>query len=149
MIKPQTVVRCSWQGTFGTLTDKFDGVYTIEKIQISSTEKFVGHVHILPIDALVILCEQFKCFNVCITVESTQPHVSTMEWNALEVIMLALCEWFYQKAKNYEELSSCIMIFLVSLTLPGKATDLEQRLSSLPLYQPLFVNDIAPEDQFG
>ena len=59
--------------------DEFDSVYNIEKIQISSTEKFVDPVHIVPVDAPVSLCEQSKCFNVCITVAGTQPHVSTME----------------------------------------------------------------------
>ena len=69
--------------------DKFDGAYNIEKIQISSTKKFVDPVHIVPVDAPVSLCEQFKCFNVCITVAGTLPHVSTMERNAFEVMMVA------------------------------------------------------------
>ena len=43
----------------------------------------------VPIDAPTSVCEQFKCFNVCITVEGTQLHASIVEWNAFEVMMLA------------------------------------------------------------
>ena len=61
VVKPRTVVKCSWEDTFGLLLDKLDMTQvSIELVQIASNEKFSDPVHVIPIDAPVIICDQFK-----------------------------------------------------------------------------------------
>ena len=79
MINHQTVVRCLWQDTFGTLMDKFDGVYTIEKMLISSTEKFVDPVHIIPIQMLSLVYASSLNASMCASL--------------LKVLSLMLAPW--------------------------------------------------------
>ena len=68
-MKPRTVVKCSWEDTFGSLLDKLDMTQvSIELVQIAANEKFTDPVHV-PIDAPVIICDQFKCMHVCTMAE--------------------------------------------------------------------------------
>ena len=62
VIRPRTVVKCSWEDTFGMLLRKLEmqAEVTVEKIEICANDKFVD-AHIVPIDAPVRLTEQFKC----------------------------------------------------------------------------------------
>ena len=89
VIKPRTVVKCSWEDTFGSLLDKLDVTQvSIELIQIAANEKFTDPVHVVPIDAPVIICDQFKCMHVCITIESMETiHASERRPNAFCVLM--------------------------------------------------------------
>ena len=74
VIKCRTVVKCSWEDTFGSLLDKFKGLSdrTIEKIQISKNESFIDPVHVVPIDAPVSLYNQFGCVNVCVFIAESE-----------------------------------------------------------------------------
>ena len=64
------VVKCSWEDSFGCILEKLgQPEATITKIEISANEKFADPVHAVPPDAPILLCEQFKCFYVCITME--------------------------------------------------------------------------------
>ena len=66
-IKQRRVVNCSWEDSFGCILKKFgQPEATISKIEISDREKFADPVHAVPPDAPILLCEQFKCFYVCI-----------------------------------------------------------------------------------
>ena len=64
IVKPRTVMKCSWEEMFGALLDKLDlPETTIEKVHISANEKFIDPVHVVPIDAPVCLCDPFKCMH--------------------------------------------------------------------------------------
>ena len=93
IVKPRTVVKCSWEETFGALFDKLDlPETTIEKVQISANEKFIDPVHVVPIDAPVCLCDQFKCMHVCISIEAPARRMNsrhTSRPNAFDVLMAA------------------------------------------------------------
>ena len=58
VIRPRTVVKCSWEDTFGMLLGKLEmqAEVTVEKVEICANDKFVD-AHIVPIDAL------FTCFS--------------------------------------------------------------------------------------
>ena len=63
---------------------------TITKIEISANEKFADPVHAVPLDAPILLCKQFKCFYVCITMEKERSRclsVPSGERNAFDVLM--------------------------------------------------------------
>ena len=89
VIKPRTVVKCSWEDTFGSLLNKFNMTeVSIEKVQTAASEKFTDPVHIVPIDAPVSLCDQFKCMHVCISIEhSVRELISETRPNAFNVLM--------------------------------------------------------------
>ena len=91
LIKPRQIVKCSWDETFAVLLDKLDLPETtiVSKIEISGNKPHP--VHMVPIDAPLNLCEQFKCSNVLITVEG-EPCVDQMassQRNAADVLMEA------------------------------------------------------------
>ena len=69
VIRPRTVVKCSWEDTFGMLLGKLEmqAEVTVEKVEICANDKFVD-AHIVPIDAPVRLTEQFKCSCMCLSV---------------------------------------------------------------------------------
>lgn len=86
VIKPRTVVKCCWEDTFGSLLDKLD--MTQVSIELSANEKFTDPVHVVPIDAPVIICDQFKCMHVCVTIESMERiHAPERRPNAFDVLM--------------------------------------------------------------
>ena len=89
IVKPRTVVKYSWEDTFGSLLDKFDMTEVgIEKVQIAANEKFTDPVHVVPIDAPVIICDQFKCMHVCISIENIERiPASERRPNAFDVLM--------------------------------------------------------------
>ena len=70
VIRPRTVVKCSWEDTFEMLPGKLkmQAEITVEKVEICANEMFVD-AHIVPIDAPVSLTEQFKCSYVCLSLE--------------------------------------------------------------------------------
>ena len=74
MVKCRTIVKCSWEDTFGSLLNRFEGLSdrTVEKIQISKNENFIDPVHLVPIDAPVSLCSQFGCANVCVFIAESE-----------------------------------------------------------------------------
>ncbi len=75
VIHPRTIVKCNWDDRFCSLLTKLKYEQaTVIKIEISRTEKFVDPVHIVPMDAPVILCEQFNCYNVCVHTDSEWLH---------------------------------------------------------------------------
>ena len=50
--------------------------------------KFTDPVHVAPLDAPVIICDQFKCMHVCISIEDTvRKPPSERQPNAFEVLM--------------------------------------------------------------
>ena len=61
---------------------------SIEKVQIAPNEKFADPVHVVPIDAPVIICDQFKCIHVCVSVKDIVrvPSCSGRQ-NAFDVLM--------------------------------------------------------------
>ena len=60
----------AWEDTFGSLLEKLDVTdVSVEKVQIASNEKFTDSVHVVPLNAPVIICDQFKCMHVCISIE--------------------------------------------------------------------------------
>ena len=79
VVQPQCVVKCSWEDKYAALLEQFDGMSdcTIEKVQISTNAQFADPVHIVPIDAPVSLCEQFKCCHVCISIVRVQAPATT------------------------------------------------------------------------
>ena len=89
VVKPRTVVKCSWEDTFGSLLDKLDMTQvSIELVQIAANEKFTDPVHVVPIDAPVIIYDQLKCMHVCITIESMETiRASEQRPNAFDVLM--------------------------------------------------------------
>ena len=128
IIKTPTVVKCLWEDTFGTLLDKLDmPETTIDKVQISANEKFANPVHMVPIDAPINICYQFKCMHVCFSVEApvllTRMNTKhTSEPNAFEVMMAtySMILFFrqnshHQKQNRYEKINNCTMICLVSV----------------------------------
>ena len=85
----KTVVKCSWEDTFGMLLGKLEmqAEVTVEKVEICANDKFVD-AHIVPIDAPVRLTEQFKCSCVCLSLESDEVSQSSgTRKNAAEVLM--------------------------------------------------------------
>ena len=89
VIRPRTVVKCSWEDTFGMLLGKLEmqAEVTVEKVEICANDKFVD-AHIVPIDALVRLTEQFKCSCVCLSLERDEVSQSSgTRKNAAEVLM--------------------------------------------------------------
>ena len=68
--KQRTIVKCSWQDSFCAFLEKLSmSEAVVCKIEICKNENFCYPVHVVPIDAPVILCEQFQCFHVCIYAE--------------------------------------------------------------------------------
>ena len=117
MVKCRTVVKCSWEDTFGSLLDKFKGLSdrTIEKIQISKNESFIDPVHVVPIDAPVSLCNQFGCVNVCVFIAESEvaPRgMSRSGANAFDRLMAGSRE----------------IVLLPALTAPGVELCSDQRL---------------------
>ena len=90
-IKQKRVVKYSWEDSFGCILEKLDQPEaTITKIKISANEKFADPVHAVSPDAPIVLCEQFKCFYVCITMEKVRSRslsVPSGERNAFDVWM--------------------------------------------------------------
>ena len=78
-----------WIAKANLSLDKLDMTQVcIELVQIASNEKFSDPVHVIPIDAPVIICDQFKCMHVCITIESMETiRVSEQRPNAFDVLM--------------------------------------------------------------
>ena len=62
---------------------------SVEKVQIASNEKFTDPVHVVPLDAPIIICDQFKCTRVCISIEDNIVRMPSSERqpNAFEVLM--------------------------------------------------------------
>ena len=75
---------------------------TITRIVIARTEKFTDPTHIVPADAPMILCEQFKCFHACLYVEEPSHSMETesvsIQRNAFDLLMAATCERVLPKA---------------------------------------------------
>ena len=69
IFKPRTVVKCSWDDTFGVLLDKLDLPETtrIDKVQIATNEKFPIKYTLLP-----LMHRSVSAINssVCISVET-------------------------------------------------------------------------------
>ena len=126
IIKTPKVLKGLWEDTFGTLLDKLDmPETTIDKIQISSNEKFANPVHMVPIDAPISICNQFKCMHVCFSVEApvllTRMNTKhTSDPNAFKVMMVTYSVRLFfrqnshhQKLNKYEKINKCTMICLV------------------------------------
>ena len=82
-------MKCSWDDTFGVLLDKLDLPETTrtDKVQIA---KFSDPVHVVPIDAPVSICDQFKCMHVCISVKMQTTGMTSRNAslpNAFDVLM--------------------------------------------------------------
>ena len=60
---------------------------TIMKIEISANEKFADPVHAVPLDTPILLCEQFKCFYVCITMEKERSRYLSVPSGERNVLM--------------------------------------------------------------
>ena len=61
---------------------------TVEKVQIASNEKFTDPVHVVPLDAPIIICDQFKGMHVGISIEDiVRMSPSERQPNAFEVLM--------------------------------------------------------------
>ena len=89
VIRARTVVKCSWEDTFGMLLGKLEmqAEVTVEKVEICANDKFVD-THIVPIDAPVRLTEQFKHSCVCLSLERDEVSQSSgTQKNAAEVLM--------------------------------------------------------------
>ena len=90
-IKPRKIVKCSWEDSFRSLLEKMDmpEETVIDKIQISSNEKFIDPVHVVPESAPVSLCDQFQCSFVCIHIEAAErvPVSTGTPVNALQVLL--------------------------------------------------------------
>ena len=99
--------------TFGELLEKAAGRGVegriVDKIQTCKNEKFVDPVHEVPLDAPVVLCEQYGT-NVCYHLtnneasSSTSTHSSTGVRNLFEVLMNSTRERIQPKecsGKNY------------------------------------------------
>ena len=57
-------MKCSCEDTFGVLFDKLDIPETIDKVQISTNEKFTDPVHVVPIDVVFVLIIIHKIINL-------------------------------------------------------------------------------------
>ena len=91
IVKPRNIVKCSWEDNFRSLLEKMDmpkGT-AINKIQISSNEKFIDPVHVVPESAPLSLCNQFKCMFVCIHTEGAEgaPVSTATPVNALQLLL--------------------------------------------------------------
>ena len=62
VVKEQTILKCSWDDTFGSLLFKFGcddlEAETIHEVIVSNNDKFIDPRHKVPIDAPVSLCDQ-------------------------------------------------------------------------------------------
>ena len=76
IVKLRIVVNCLWEDTFGSLLEMLDVTdVTIEKVQIASNGKFTDPVHVVPLDAPIIVCDQFKCMHECPLLKGSQMHL--------------------------------------------------------------------------
>ena len=125
VIRPRTVVKCSWEDTFGMLLGKLEmqAEVTVEKVEICANDKFVD-AHIVPIDAPVRLTEQFKCSYVCLSLEHDEVSQSSgTQRNAAEVLMTSSqlivlpAPLTPPEGKELRDgkINRCIMIYFVSL----------------------------------
>lgn len=65
VLKKRAIMKCSWEDSFSSvLGEEFAGETT--RSTDSTTEKFMDSCHRVPIDAPISLCDQFRCFHVCI-----------------------------------------------------------------------------------
>ena len=65
--------------------DKFDGVYTIEKMLISSTEKFVDPVHIIPIQMLSLVYASSLNASMCASLLKV-PSLMLAPWSEMHLM---------------------------------------------------------------
>ena len=96
VVKGREILKCSWEDTYGSLLLKLRmEKETISYIVISRTEKFCDPCHKVPVDAPVILCEQFNCMHVCIYLEAEASTVtppartvnSVLMENSLQIVL--------------------------------------------------------------
>ena len=70
VVKEQTILKRSWDDSFGSLLLKFGcddlEAETIHKVIISNNDKFIDPRHKVPIDPPVSVCDQFGCMYVCL-----------------------------------------------------------------------------------
>ncbi len=69
--------------------DKIPEEAVVEKILISKSEKLLDPSHIVSLDTLIAVCEQFGCFNVCVILQHQAPvaHTAGTGRNACEILM--------------------------------------------------------------
>ena len=96
VVKGREILKCSWEDTFGSLLLKLGmEEETISNIIISTSEKFCDPCHKVPVDAPVILCEQFNCMHVCIHLKVKEDVVaaplrtiaSVLMQNSLQIVL--------------------------------------------------------------
>lgn len=73
-LKPRTIVCCEWTDSFSALLDKLEECSTeiVDKVIISTNEKFIDPSHVVPLSAPVSVCDQFRCNFVCFYLKDDQ-----------------------------------------------------------------------------
>ena len=71
IVKQRTIIRCCWNDTFQEMISMALKVEKVEiqKIHIFKTEKFVD-IHLVSPETPISVCEQFGCYNDCVSLES-------------------------------------------------------------------------------
>ena len=84
VVKERTILKCSWDDSFGSLLLKFGcddlEAETIHEVIASNNDKFIDPRHKVPIDAPVSVCDQFGCMYVYLYLtekETTRPPLSS------------------------------------------------------------------------
>ena len=89
VVKNRTIVKASWEESFGALVEKVGTEFAheiIAKIVIAKSEKFMD-THEVTIDALVSVCQVFNCNHVCIYLENEAKEPQAPVRNAFCVLM--------------------------------------------------------------
>ena len=89
VIKNRTIVKASWEESFGALVEKVGSEFAqehIARIVIAKSEKFV-ETHEVAIDAPVSVCQMFNCNHVCIYLENEARESQVPVTNAFSVLM--------------------------------------------------------------
>ena len=156
VVNTRTILKCSWEDSFGSLLEKFDGLAdrTIEKIQISKNEKFIDPVHTVPVDAPVSLCDQFGCANVCVFI-AAQSDATSKEMsgpNAFDRLMASSREIVLPQALTVPDgndlrSDQCLYNDLLGIhsdSVLSLSLSLSPSLSSLSLSLPLLLLPPSP-----
>ena len=90
VVKPRTVLSCLWTDSFSCILEKCSlGEELVEKVVISTNDKFVDPCHIVPLSAPVSVCDRFQCNFVCfyLMMEAEGERAGNVARNASTILM--------------------------------------------------------------
>ena len=88
-LKPRTIVCCEWTDSFSAVLDKLESYSeeTVDKVIISTNEKFVDPCHVVPLTAPVSVCDQFRCNFVCFYLKDSEGIQAQQQPDAFTILM--------------------------------------------------------------